>query len=132
MISPASQSPSLDAQGEVAYLPHNPHVRRPASIPRANGLHHPQYVPLHHPHKLDGPLFTRQIAQMLDEIHNIRPVVHGVALQLLEDARMEVLVHFAVLEGEDGGFLEGRMGGAEVREEGCEAHADFEGVGHFG
>jgi hypothetical protein len=45
---------------------------------------------------------------------------------------MQVFVHFAVFERVEGGFLERRVGGGEVREEGCEALADFEGVCHFG
>lgn len=45
---------------------------------------------------------------------------------------MEVFVHFAVLERVEGGFLEGGVGGGEVGEEGREALADFEGVGHAG
>ena len=50
--------------------------------------------------------------------------------QLLQDARVQVLVHVPVLEGVVGGFLGGVGGGVEVLELGGEAHADFEGVGH--
>lgn len=44
---------------------------------------------------------------------------------------MEVFVHRAVFEGEDGGALVGGMGGGEVVQVPCEADADFEGI-HFG
>lgn len=43
---------------------------------------------------------------------------------------MQVLVHFAVFERIDGGFLERRVRGGEAGEEGCEVLAHFEGVGH--
>ena len=44
---------------------------------------------------------------------------------------MQVLVHVSVLEGIVGGFLGGVGGGIEMLELGGEAHADFEGVGHY-
>lgn len=43
---------------------------------------------------------------------------------------MQVLVHFAVLEGIVGGFLGGGDGGVEVLELVREAHAHFERVRH--
>jgi len=45
---------------------------------------------------------------------------------------VQVLVHLAVLEREDGGLLERGVRGGEVREQRGEAHADLEGVGHGG
>ena len=53
-------------------------------------------------------------------------------LQALEDTGVQVLVHVAVLEGVVRCFCETGGGGGEVGEEGGEAHADFEGVGHGG
>ena len=67
---------------------------------------------------------------MLDEVHDVSAVVHRVALELFEDAGVQVFVHVAVLEGVVGGFLGGGGGGVEVLELRGEAHAHFERVGH--
>lgn len=68
---------------------------------------------------------------LLEKIHDIRAIVHVVAaLEALEDAGVQVLVHVAMLEGVVRGFNQRGSGGGEVGEEGGEAHADFEGVGH--
>lgn len=45
---------------------------------------------------------------------------------------MQVFVHFTILKSVEGGFLEGRVRRAQVGEQGCEALADFERVGHDG
>lgn len=44
---------------------------------------------------------------------------------------MQVFVHFAILKGIEGGFLEGGMGCAEVGEQGREALTNLERVGHI-
>lgn len=72
----------------------------------------------------------RSIAQRGQEVHDVCAGVEVVALELLEDAGVEVFGVGRVAEGVVGG-LEGGVGaGVQVVEEGGEAHADFEGVGH--
>ena len=53
-------------------------------------------------------------------------------LELLQNARMQILVHLSVLEGIARGFLGRGYGGVEVLEHACEAYADVERVGHIG
>ena len=132
--------------------PHDLDVGRPGAVARRDGVHDAQYVPLHHADEVGVVLAQGHVAEVLDEVHDVCAVVHGELpraptgqlsgcgsrkseeptdpFQLLQDARVQVLVHVSVLEGVVGGFLGGVGGGVEVLELGGEAHADFEGVGH--
>jgi len=53
------------------------------------------------------------------------------ALQLLEYATMQVLVHVSVLERIMCCFLRRSRRGIQVLELACEAHSHFEWIGHF-
>lgn len=103
-----------------------------AAVFGRNQVDDAQDVPLHHAHKLDVVFLGGEVAQGLEKVHDVCAVVHVVAFELLEDAAVQVFVHFAVLEGVVGGLLGRGGGGIEVLELAAEAHADFEGVGHGG
>lgn len=73
-----------------------------------------------------------EIAQVFEEVHDVGAVVHVVAFELFNDARVKVFVLVTVFESVVGTFETGGGGGAEVLELGCEAHAHLERVGHCG
>ena len=122
------------------------------SIQRCHGIYDADDVALDVGDPGIGLFALGHIAKVLDEVHDVRTVVHGTleepsylatciervggdvlgtyTLELLEDARVQVLVHVAVLEREVGGLLGRVDGGIEVREVLGEAHAHFERVGH--
>lgn len=68
--------------------------------------------------------------EVLKEIHDVGPVVHVIPLEVLQDARVKILVHDMVLERIAGGFLRRGGGGGEVGEEIREAKPYFERIGH--
>jgi hypothetical protein len=51
-------------------------------------------------------------------------------LELLQDARVQILVHISVLERILGGLLGGRDGGIEVLKLFSKPHADLEWISH--
>lgn len=67
-----------------------------------------------------------------EKVHDVRAGVEVVALELLEDAGVQVFGEGGVFEGVVGAFQRAVGAGVEVVEEIGEAHADFEGVGHLG
>ena len=58
--------------------PHHLHIRGAGPITRCNGIHDTQYVPLHHAHEIQVVFALRHVAEMLDEVHDVRTVVHGI------------------------------------------------------
>lgn len=54
---------------------------------------------------------SRAIAQRLEEVEDICAGVEVAAFEVLEDARVEIFVHFAVFEGIGSGFLGGGQRG---------------------
>ena len=58
--------------------PHNLHIRSPRPITRCNGIHNTQYVSLHHAHEIQVIFALRHVAEMLDEVHYVRTVVHRI------------------------------------------------------
>jgi hypothetical protein len=100
-------------------------------------LDNAQNIALQHAHKAHGAaiatrpiLLDGQLAQALDEEHDVGARVHVGSLELLEDARVQVLVHVAVLERIEGGLLQRRVRRAEMRQQRREALAHFERVRH--
>lgn len=95
----------------MAYLAHDSDIR---ALLANYTLNHRQNVALQHAHKAHGAAFAGRwpaifhghLAQALDEEHDVGARVHVGAFELLEDARVQVLVHVAVLERIDGSFLD--------------------------
>lgn len=97
-----------------------------------------QYVSLQHADVAHCARVARVVvpdgvfAEAFDEEHDVRAGVHVGAFELLEDAGVEVFVHFTVLQRVESGLLERRVGCAEVGEQRREALTDLERVGHGG
>lgn len=119
----------------MTYLSHNPDI---GALFANYVFDNRQNISLQHPHKAHSTALARRrpavfhshLAQALDEEHYVCARVHVGALQLLEDARVQVLVHVAVLKRIDGGFLDRRVRRAQMRQQRCEALAHLERVRH--
>lgn len=73
-------------EGET-HFPYYLYVCSSRSITRSYSIHHPINILLHHLHEFNVVFFLRHITQMLNEIHDIRPIIHGVLVdhQPLQD-----------------------------------------------
>src|SRR5690242_3968514 len=119
----------------LAYLAHYPDI---CSLYTNDTLDNRQDVSLQHPHEAHctalarrrPTIFDSHLAQTFDEEHDVGSRVHIGAVQLLEDARVQVLVHVAVLKCIGGGFLDRRVRRAQMRQQRREALTHLERVGH--
>ena len=55
---------------------HDLDIRGPGSITGCDGVHDAEYVPLHHAHEVEVVFTLGHVAEVLDEVHYIRAVVH--------------------------------------------------------
>ena len=63
---------------EGPHPPHDLYVRGSRSVARRDGVHDAQDVPLHHAHEVEVVFALGHVAEVLDEVHDVRAVVHGV------------------------------------------------------
>lgn len=93
-------------------------------------------------------LSLSHVAQMLDEVHDVRSIIHGVlwkqisvatkrriqekayTFELLQNTRVQVFVHVPILQSIMGGFLGGVDRCIEMLQLRCKPHADLEGIRH--
>ena len=64
-----------------AHPPNDLDVRGAGAVARRHGVDHAVYVALHHAHEVEVVLALRHVAQVLDEVHDVGPVVHGILLR---------------------------------------------------
>lgn len=64
------------------YLPHNLDVSSARSIGWRNSFNHTYNVPLHHADVIIVVLASGHVAEVLDKVHDIGAVVHGVVTLL--------------------------------------------------
>ena len=69
------------------YPPDNFDICRSGSIARGNSIHDLKNVFLHHRNEICVIFPLRHVAKMLDEVHNIGAVIHGILEDTLESAR---------------------------------------------
>lgn len=118
-----------------AYLAHYPDI---CSLYTNNALDDRQDISLDHPHEAHctalarrrPTVFDSHLAQAFNEEHDVGARVHVGAVQLLEDARVQVLVHVAVLKRIGSSFLNRRVRRAQMRQQRREALTHLERVGH--
>lgn len=54
------------------------HVRGPGSVARCHGVDDSEDVSLHHTHEVEVGFPLGHVAEVFDEVHDVRAVVHGV------------------------------------------------------
>ncbi len=96
---------------EIAHLTNHPHI---GPLGAHDALDNRQYVSLEHSYEAHSTalashrssILDGHFTQALDEEHDICARVHVGAFQLLENARVQILIHITVLKRIDGGFLD--------------------------
>lgn len=60
--------------------PHDFHVCGPGSIAGCDGIHDTQDISLHHAHKVEVVFALGHVAEVLDEVHDVCSIVHGILM----------------------------------------------------
>lgn len=71
---------SLEAWVKAGYLSDNADIRGARPVVRSHSVNDPDDVPLHHPHVVLMAVLTRQLQELLDEVHDVCPRIHIAAL----------------------------------------------------
>ena len=66
--------------GEVGetHPPHHLDIRSPGPITRRDGVDDAQDIPLHHADEVEVVLALGHVAEVLDEVHYISTIIHGI------------------------------------------------------